>query len=519
MAYITGNQYDFENRLHQFANSTADLDSFAAEGNNYYNNLHWSAITKLNKEFQKIYYEITGTPTQVNYIKWTPAAIEDLLVCLQFTEGNCYESNGGAATVDGLPVGYVSPLFGSSISATAVEIEKPTLRADGLDMGTNGSTKLVLSSELPGDGEFTVYWSVMVKSTGVINFLCHSTAATLLGGGGSGLGIYDTNTNSSEVAWDANRIPSILLGRYDTDALNGNFTSSATYGTDNVGSGSFQDYPFDQIGGLGGVGMPTDQSSTRLRLLIYVNRHIALNSPEDILIRNWIKENDGAELGTPWSPADILNLTTYLQFIYGWCQIASGDALTNIGGMVGVVNGLYGTALNVSELTNKPTLQADGLQLDAAGVQQLIISTLSNTSDITVYWSMIVANGASLPVLNSDGLSFIGSLNDISIWDNNGSSASHPNNNPDEIVMGRFSLENSTEAFSFIATGSTEVTGTIGTPNYTFSKIGGVGGLVSNDNVNNRIRLIIWINRIIVLNSEEDLLIRNWIETFDGATL
>ncbi len=44
------------------------------------------------------------------------------------------------------------------------------------------------------------------------------------------------------------------------------------------------------------IGAGNDSESNRFRLVIAVKRCIALDSAEDLLIRNWIAANDGASL-------------------------------------------------------------------------------------------------------------------------------------------------------------------------------------------------------------------------------
>jgi len=67
--YISGNQFNFSNRLHQFANSGQDIILYAAEANSNYAGagIHWSNITKWNTEIRKVLYECSGVTTG-NYI-------------------------------------------------------------------------------------------------------------------------------------------------------------------------------------------------------------------------------------------------------------------------------------------------------------------------------------------------------------------------------------------------------------------------------------------------------------------
>jgi len=95
-----------------------------------------------------------------------------------------------------------------------------------------------------------------------------------------------------------------------------------------------------------------------------------------------------------WTPADIADLALFFWFkpgegtcfsdVAGTTPSAAGDAVKN-------VTALYGAQVTeATEATNFPTLQSDGLQLDAAGVELLSFSSQFSATDITVYWSMIV---------------------------------------------------------------------------------------------------------------------------------
>lgn len=65
--YISGNFFNFENRLHQFANSGQDLLLFQIEGNSY-TGVKWTYINKWNQEFRHIFLEISGFSTTGKYI-------------------------------------------------------------------------------------------------------------------------------------------------------------------------------------------------------------------------------------------------------------------------------------------------------------------------------------------------------------------------------------------------------------------------------------------------------------------
>jgi len=59
MSYVSGNVFNFENRLHQLGVSQQDLQSFLTEGNN----LTTSAqnLKKWNREFAKRWWNSTGS--------------------------------------------------------------------------------------------------------------------------------------------------------------------------------------------------------------------------------------------------------------------------------------------------------------------------------------------------------------------------------------------------------------------------------------------------------------------------
>ncbi len=231
--------------------------------------------------------------TDSNSGVWTPADIANLEIFLHFKAGHVYQDAAGTipATV-GTPVNYVAPLFGTTNAATGDEINDPTLQSDGLQLDAGGVDKLLLTSPVLGNGAFTVYWS-FIQATGAVSaFLSHSTLATLLGGLGD-VAIYDTNTNAANTSI----VPdAVTLGRFSTDALNGNFHMISTNETAFAGANSFQAFSYDQIGGTGFVGAGNDSINNRYRLIIWINRNISYLSAEDLKIREWIATNDGATL-------------------------------------------------------------------------------------------------------------------------------------------------------------------------------------------------------------------------------
>lgn len=224
-----------------------------------------------------------------------------------------------------------------------------------------------------------------------------------------------------------------------------------------------------------------------------------------------------------WTPADIADLAIFFHFKPGAnCAYASnGGAAAGAGDPVGYAAPLFGTSISASEATNKPTLQADGLQLDAAGVELLSFASQFSATDITVYWSMILDAGSNVACFASDAVqgSLLGGTGDVSIWDNTTSTFNRPIDTG-ALTLGRFSMTAGGD-WSIIATSQLEDGATGSTNNgFNFNQIGGTGAIGSgNDSTANRFRLVIAIKRAIALGSAEDLLIRNWIAANDGASL
>lgn len=228
----------------------------------------------------------------------------------------------------------------------------------------------------------------------------------------------------------------------------------------------------------------------------------------------------------PWTPADIADLALFFWFkpgegtcfsdVAGTTPSAAGDAVKN-------VTALYGAQVaEATEATNFPTLQSDGLQLDAAGVELLSFSSQFSATDITVYWSMIVDAGSSVACFASDTAqpSLLGGVANISIYDNASGSFNRAIG-AGILTLGRFSMTAGGD-WSIIATGQVQNEATGAANNgFDFSQIGGISFAVGsgNDSVDNRFRVLIAIKRAIALGSAEDLLIRNWIATNDGASL
>lgn len=225
-----------------------------------------------------------------------------------------------------------------------------------------------------------------------------------------------------------------------------------------------------------------------------------------------------------WTPSDITDLAIFFWFkpgvgscfsdVTGTTPSAAGDAVKNVAA-------LYGAQVTeATEATNFPTLQSDGLQLDAAGVELLSFSSQFSATDITIYWSMIVDAGSGVACFASDTAqaSLLGGAPDPAIYDNIANGINTAVYSPG-VAMGRFNMD-AAGNYSIIATGAPENAGDATNNSFDFNQIGGTGAIGSgNDSTANRFRLLIAINRSIALDSAEDLLIRNWITTNDGASL
>lgn len=235
------------------------------------------------------------------------------------------------------------------------------------------------------------------------------------------------------------------------------------------------------------------------------------------------RPGNGGGAAPAWTPADIADLAIFFHFKPGVnCAYASnGGAAAGAGDPVGYAAPLFGTSISASEATNKPTLQADGLRLDAAGVELLNFSSQFSATDITVYWSMIVDAASSMACFASDTAqgSLLGGAGDVCIFDNTSNYLSGPASAFNAVIMGRFNMD-AAGNYSMSASGEPPDIGSIPNNGFDFNQIGGTGAIgAGNDSVDNRFRVLIAINRSIALGSAEDLLIRNWISTNDGAAL
>ena len=226
---------------------------------------------------------------------WTPADIADLAIFFHFKPGvNCaYASNGGAATGAGDPVGYAAPLFGAPISASnAIALLQPTLQADGLQLDAAGLELLNFSTQFSAT-DITIYWSMILGAASSIACFATDAVQGSLLGGASDVGIFDNLSNYLSAA--ASSFNEVIMGRFNMSGA-GDYSVIATGEANNSGSTTNFGFDFNQIGGTGAIGAGNDSVDNRFRVLIAINRAIALGSAEDLLIRNWISTNDGAEL-------------------------------------------------------------------------------------------------------------------------------------------------------------------------------------------------------------------------------
>jgi len=221
---------------------------------------------------------------------WTPADIANLSVFLHFAAGNCFESNGGAVSTAGNPVGYVAPLFGTSINAEELVL-KPTFRADGLEFDALGVNRLPLSAST-GGGPLTIYTSQLAASGTTLPIL-QSVAGLAMAGLATGQGIAQDDAFGS--TGSAMTVDAISLIRYSQASTGGDFTFNATGSVGSTGN-ALDAFTFDLIGGTGGAGYANTSTANRFRLIIAVLRNITLGSAEDLQIRAWIAANDGAAL-------------------------------------------------------------------------------------------------------------------------------------------------------------------------------------------------------------------------------
>lgn len=225
---------------------------------------------------------------------WTPADIANLAVFLQFSTGNCYVSDGGAASGVGDAVGYVTPLYGTT-NAASEATNKPTFRANGLEFDAAGVNRLVLDSDFTG-GVMTLYWVVLCDAgsaaAGVLANTVTSAEIANLGG----MNIFDDIGGNVVAVAPELDIPILLrLNQPSTGAIF-HLRFSAL---EDLTSSGLDSFSFNLIGGEGalGPGAGNDSTANRYLAIIGVNREITYDSTEDLYIRAWIAANCGATVG------------------------------------------------------------------------------------------------------------------------------------------------------------------------------------------------------------------------------
>jgi len=218
---------------------------------------------------------------------WTPADIANLSVFLHFAAGNCFVSNGGAVSGVGDAVGYVAPLYGTSISASEAT-NKPTFRADGLEFNATDSI-LTLSANVVSASDFTIYAAGICADNSSFPLIGSSATGAVIGnvfGSASVLDDSGGGPGSSTLSGNILMRFAVSSGSYRLDA-------TSVFTNQNGSSGT---YTLDEIGAATGAGDRNSDTASRYQLIIGVNRAIAFGSAEDILIRSWITTNVGASL-------------------------------------------------------------------------------------------------------------------------------------------------------------------------------------------------------------------------------
>lgn len=224
----------------------------------------------------------------------------------------------------------------------------------------------------------------------------------------------------------------------------------------------------------------------------------------------------------PWTPAEVAGLSVFHHYTEGNLRVAPAGAVSGVGDPVGYVEPLFRTTVSASEASNKPVLRADGLELDAGGVNLLTLSSpLLGTGDFTVYWAFYGSTTSVVPLLSDTVAgSLLGSAGagEIGIYDTISNPYSVTNDYQSvHPVLGRFSYNATTDDTSLIASSQAEVTSNIDVT-FPFNQIGGTGAVgVGNDNVNNRLLALVYVDRVITLDSIEDLNIRAWLAANVGV--
>lgn len=230
----------------------------------------------------------------------------------------------------------------------------------------------------------------------------------------------------------------------------------------------------------------------------------------------------GGGTAPAWTPADIANLAIFFWFKEGNClQGPPPNDDVTLDNPIHYVSPLFGTSIYATSDGNPPTLRADGMELDAGGINLLNFSSPFSSNIVTVYWSFIAAAGATQCFAqHSTENALVGGFSEIAIYDNGGNAANAGIDNPGTVVMGRFNIDGAFGNYRLDGTDQYPLEGSGGYSGYSFNQLGGVGGLgANNDSTDNRYRLLIVVNRFITFDSAEDILIRNWISANDGAAL
>jgi len=323
--------------------------------------------------------------------EWTPASIPDLVLFLQLDEAHCYADYPPTALCgDGDTVRYVEPSFGTAVYAEqATSGSRPTMRIGGINPGvefdvTDDFLQLVGMPVL--DGPFTIYLSGLVNDTGQWMALGNSTLDTLAGSAGTP-SLFDDG--SGTVIDPTARSGTGFILRAYSDGTDAALTTAI--------GGSVVDtagpFTFQRIGSTT-LGLNGD-TANRYRTLIAINREIAFNSPEDLLIRAWLKQNDGAMI-EPLDLSEIPDLLLALDFTAANC-VKSGGGTPSNGDTVQSVNGAFGTSINPAQAAagSRPTFVAaagnghGGLSFGEDGVGDLKYLELNDTLEVgaefTVY--------------------------------------------------------------------------------------------------------------------------------------
>lgn len=221
-----------------------------------------------------------------------------------------------------------------------------------------------------------------------------------------------------------------------------------------------------------------------------------------------------------WSPARIQNLAGYFHFKLGNCYESNGGSLTAYGNDVGYVPSSFGATLSASETTEKGHLEADGWEPES-GFDWLTLSSPFVAGNATIYISHICPVGnLALLLGNASNSAYLALAGGSVAWtDDTGSSSSDGSLTESSVSLFRFDRDSGTGDVNIHCTGLTPPMSVSGTSLFTFDQIGAASGSSAWSDSVTRIRMVMLINRRIVYDSPEDLLIRNWFMMKDGATL